>query len=137
MKHIWWRRALALSVSVWLVGTVAAHHSFAVYDRTKSMTLTGDVKTFQWTNPHVVIWLLVKPAGGGAPEEWGLETTSPGVLTRSGWTRTSIKAGDKVSVEFNPMRDGSRGGGLNSVTLLATGQTLTASFAAGEKPGLK
>jgi hypothetical protein len=114
-----------------------AHHSFAVYERTKTLTLKGDVKTFQWTNPHVVIWLMVKPEGGGEPEEWGIETTSPGVLTRSGWTRNSIKPGDHVAVEFNPLRDGSHGGGLNSVTLLDTGQKLTASFAASEKAGIK
>jgi len=119
------------------VGPAAAHHSFAIYEKSKVVTLKGTVKTFQWTNPHVVVWLLVKPAGGGEPEEWGIETTSPGVLTRSGWTRNSIKPGDEVSVEFSPLRDGTHGGGLNSVTLLATGEKLTASFSGGEKPGLK
>jgi hypothetical protein len=111
-----------------------AHHSFAVYDRTKTLTLKGTVKIFQWTNPHSVVWVLVQPAGGGEPQEWSFETTSPGVLTRDGWTRNSIKPGDRVSVEFNPLRDGSHGGGLNSVTLLDTGQKLSASFAASEKP---
>ena len=111
-----------------------AHHSFAVYDRTKTLTLKGTVKTFQWTNPHCVVWVLVQPEGGGEPQEWSIETTSPGVLTRGGWTRNSIKPGDRVSVEFNPLRDGSHGGGLNSVTLLDTGQKLSASFAASEKP---
>jgi uncharacterized protein DUF6152 len=114
-----------------------AHHSFAVYDRSKTLTLKGTVKIFQWTNPHSVVWVLVQPEGGGEPQEWSFETTSPGVLTRDGWTRNSIKAGDRVSVEFYPLRDGSHGGGLNSVTLLDTGQKLTASFAASEKPGLK
>lgn len=111
----------------------AAHHSFAIYDRTKTLTLTGEVKTFQWTNPHCVIWFSVKPEGGGEAQEWGVETTSPGVLTRSGWTRNSLKAGDKVTVVFNPLRDGSHGGGLNQVTVLATGQVLVANFAAPEK----
>jgi hypothetical protein len=115
----------------------SAHHSFAVYDRTKTMTIKGNVKTFQWTNPHVVIWVLVQPEGGGEPQEWGIETTSPGVLTRGGWTRNSIKPGDRVSVEFSPLRDGSHGGGLNSVTLLDTGVKLSASFANSEKPELK
>jgi hypothetical protein len=114
-----------------------AHHSFAAYERTKTLNLKGTVKTFQWTNPHCVIWVLIEPEGGGAPQEWSIETTSPGVLTRSGWTRHSLNPGDKVSVEFNPLRDGSRGGGLNSVTLLATGQKLQANFAAQEKPGLQ
>jgi hypothetical protein len=114
-----------------------AHHSFAVYDRSKVLTLKGNVKTFQWTNPHCVIWVLVQPDGGGDPQEWSFETTSPGVLTRGGWTRNSVKAGDRVSVEFYPLRDGSHGGGLNSVTLLDTGQKLSASFAASEKPEIK
>jgi hypothetical protein len=122
---------------VMAVSPATAHHSFAIYEKTKVVTLKGTVKTFQWTNPHVVVWLLVKPAGGGDAEEWGIETTSPGVLTRSGWTRNSIKPGDEVSVEFSPLRDGTHGGGLNSVTLLATGEKLTASFSGGEKPGLK
>jgi hypothetical protein len=115
-------------------GPALAHHSFAVYDKTKVITLKGDVKAFQWTNPHCVIWFVVKPEGGGAPQEWGVETTSPGVLTRSGWTRNSLKPGDHVAVEFSPLRDGSHGGGLNSVTLLDTGQKLTASFAPSDKP---
>jgi hypothetical protein len=113
-----------------------AHHSFAMYEPTKTLTLKGTVKSFQWTNPHVVVWVLVQPEGGGAVQEWSLETTSPGVLTRNGWTRQSLKAGDRVSVTFSPLRDGSRGGGLNSVTLLDTGQTLIPKFGK-EEPGLK
>ena len=115
---------------------VWAHHSFAMYEPTKTLTLKGTVKTFQWTNPHCVIWIVVQPEGGGAPQEWSIETTSPGVLTRDGWTRQSIKPGDRVSVTFSPLRDGSRGGGLNSVTLLDTGQKLVAGFGK-EEPGLK
>ncbi len=114
----------ALAVSV----PAGAHHSFAMFDNSKVLTLTGVVKTFQWTNPHCVIWFMVKPEGNGGPQEWGVETTSPGVLTRSGWTRNSIKPGDRVSVEFNPLRDGTHGGGMDSVTLLDTGQKLTAGF---------
>jgi Family of unknown function (DUF6152) len=116
--------------------TALAHHSFAMYEPTKTLTFKGTVKTFQWTNPHVVIWVLVQPEGGGAAQEWSFETTSPGVLTRVGWTRQSLKAGDRVSVVFSPLRDGSHGGGLNSVTLLDTGQKLVASFGK-EQPGLK
>ncbi len=114
----------------------AAHHSFAMFEPTKKLTFKGTVKTFQWTNPHVVLWVLVLPDGGGAAQEWSLETTSPGVLTRNGWTRASLKAGDRVSVTVSPLRDGSHGGSLNSVTLLDTGQTLVPSFGK-EEPGLK
>lgn len=135
-------RGKATSIAAVLVMTAAllpadAHHSFAVYDRTKTVTLKGTVKMFQWTNPHVVIWIIVKPEDGGEAQEWGIETTSPGVLTRSGWTRGSVKADEAVEVAFNPMRDGSRGGGLISITLLDTGQKLEASFAAQEKANIK
>jgi hypothetical protein len=113
-----------------------AHHSFAMYEPTKTLTFKGTIKSFQWTNPHVVVWILVQPEGGGAAQEWSLETTSPGVLTRNGWTRQSLKTGDRVSVTLSPLRDGSRGGSLNSVTLLDTGQTLIPKFGK-EEPGLK
>ena len=116
---------------------VDAHHSFATYDQTKTQTLKGTVKAFQWTNPHTVIWIMVQPEGGGAPQEWTIETASPAVLTRSGWTRKSLNPGDRVSVEFHPLRDGSHGGGLEAVTLLDTGQRLQAKFGAAEKPGLQ
>jgi uncharacterized protein DUF6152 len=129
--------ALVLIAAAAVSWPAYAHHSFAVYDRSKVLTLKGNVKGFQWTNPHCVIWVLVQPEGGGDPQEWSFETTSPGVLTRGGWTRNSVKTGDRVSVEFYPLRDGSHGGGLNSVTLLDTGQKLSASFAASEKPGLQ
>jgi hypothetical protein len=126
----------AVAVGIAAVLPAAAHHSFATYDRTKTVTIKGTVKTFQWTNPHCVLWVVIQPAGGGDPQQWTIETTSPGVLTRSGWTRHSLNPGDRVSVEFNPLRDGSHGGGLNSVTLLDTGQTLKAGFGE-EKPELK
>jgi hypothetical protein len=113
-----------------------AHHSFAMYEPTKTLTFKGTIKSFQWTNPHVVVWILVQSEGGGAAQEWSLETTSPGVLTRNGWTRQSLKAGDRVSVTLSPLRDGSHGGSLNSVTLLDTGQTLIPKFGK-EEPGLK
>jgi hypothetical protein len=133
-KHAAAIAAVAAGIAAML--PAAAHHSFATYDRTKTVTIKGTVKTFQWTNPHCVVWVVIQPAGGGDPQEWSIETTSPGVLTRSGWTRHSLNPGDHVSVEFNPLRDGSHGGGLNSVTLLDTGQTLRAGFGE-EKPELK
>jgi Family of unknown function (DUF6152) len=127
---------VVLAAVVGAVSPAAAHHSFAMYEPTKTLTFKGTVKSFQWTNPHVILWVLVQPENGGAPQEWSFETTSPGVLTRNGWTRQSVKAGDKVSVTFSPLRDGSHGGGLNSVTLLDTGQILIPKFGK-EEPGLK
>jgi hypothetical protein len=128
--------AVTVAMAIAAAWPAGAHHSFAMYDRTKTSTLKGTVKTFQWTNPHVILWLVVQPDGGGAAQEWSIETTSPGVLTRAGWTRQSVKVGDRVSVEFDPLRDGTHGGSLDSLTLLATGQKLVPSFGP-EKPGLK
>ena len=95
----------AVAVCVAAALPAAAHHSFATYDRTKTLTIKGTVKTFQWTNPHCVVWVVIQAPGGGEPQEWTIETTSPGVLTRSGWTRHSLNPGVRVSVEFNPLRD--------------------------------
>jgi hypothetical protein len=139
MRHALVRRyslVLILAAQLGVASPALAHHSFAMYEPTKTLTFKGTVKAFQWTNPHVVVWVLVQPEGAGAAEEWSFETTSPGVLTRAGWTRQSIKVGDRVSVTFSPLRDGSHGGGLNSLTLLDTGQTLVPSFGK-EQPGLK
>ena len=130
------RPALVLGACLLAFGAVRtfAHHSFAAYDKTKTVNLKGTIKSFQWVNPHVQILVYVEPAGGGAPETWAVETTSPGVLTRSGWTRNSLKPGDRVSVDISPLRDGSHGGGLDKVTLLDTGQVLTVTFASEDKP---
>jgi hypothetical protein len=49
-----------------------AHHSFAMYEPTKTLTFKGTVKSFQWTNPHVVVWIMVQPDDGGAVQEWSL-----------------------------------------------------------------
>jgi len=92
-----------------------AHHSFAMFDQTRTVTLTGTVTQFQWTNPHSFIELDV--AKGGAMEHWSIELNSPNNLTRQGWKRTSVKPGDKVTVTLNPLRDGKKGGLFNTIQL--------------------
>jgi len=88
-------------------GVALAHHSFAVFfDETKDVTITGTVKSFRFTNPHGVIVLDVAEPQGRAHREWRVETNAPVVLMRRGWTRDSLKAGDKVTVEGWPSRDG-------------------------------
>ncbi|MEQ1580701.1 MAG: DUF6152 family protein [Steroidobacteraceae bacterium] len=87
---------------------IAAHHSFAIFNRDVQVTLTGTVKEFQWTNPHVFIQLVVKNAEG-VDEEWSIEGASPNMLFRSGWTNQSFKPGDKVTLVVNPLRDGTHG----------------------------
>ena len=112
-KSFGWIMAALLSCAG--VGTASAHHSFAAFDTTRQITLTGVVKEFQWTNPHC--WLHLSVANGeGQAEEWQLEALSPNVLGRLGWKKNSVKPGDKVTVLVNPTRDGSRGGALISLT---------------------
>lgn len=93
-----------------------AHHSFAMFDPAKKVTLTGTVKEFQWTNPHV--WLQLMVRNGAKDTEWSLEGPSVNMLVRGGWRAKSVKPGEKVEVLMNPRRDGSAGGSLITVKLV-------------------
>jgi hypothetical protein len=86
-----------------------AHHGGAVFDRSVQKQLMGTVKTFEYTNPHCWIWLDVANDKGGV-DTWGFEGTSPNSLSRQGWSRTTLKPGDKITVFFYPLKDGSHGG---------------------------
>jgi hypothetical protein len=96
--------------------TAYAHHSFAMFEREKEVTLTGTVREFQWTNPHAFIEMDV-PDAKGTIEKWAIEMNSPNNLTRQGWKSSMLKPGDKVSVTLNPLRDGKKGGLFVSVVL--------------------
>jgi hypothetical protein len=95
---------LALTAS-----SALAHHSFAMFDLSKTVTLKGAVKDFRWTNPHVFIQVLVKNQSG-AEEEWSIEMTSPEHLARAGWRPGTLKPGDEVTLNIHPMREGVKGG---------------------------
>ena len=103
---------------------VQAHHSFAMFDRSRTDSIAGTVKAFDMVNPHSWLQLLV-PDAQGQEREWSLETGGSGQLTRAGWTSHSLSAGDKVTAVIHPLKDGSNGGQLLSVTL-PNGQMLTA-----------
>ena len=102
---------------------VLAHHSFSPFDMGTQKTITGTVKTVEWTNPHTWIWLDVPNEQGGV-DAWGFEGMSPNYLARRGWTRTSLKIGDKITVTFRPLRDGKKGGMFVS-TKTPDGKALT------------
>ena len=104
-----------LSASI-LSGQVLAHHSFAMFDQTKHVSLEGVVHEFQWTNPHAWIEINV-PTEEGKSERWAVELNSPNNLKRQGWKRKSLKHGDKVTIIINPLRNGKHGGLFNQVTL--------------------
>lgn len=92
-------------------GSAVAHHSFATFDQTKETTLVGTIKEVQWTNPHIWVQVLVKSAAGETVE-WSIEGGSPNGLSRQGWKRTSLNAGDPVEMIIHPLKDGSNGGSL-------------------------
>ena len=114
---------LGCAIAVLAAFPVAAHHSFAMFDQTRQVTLTGTIKQFQWTNPHSFILVTITNPQGQA-EEWAIECAAPAVLTGLGWKPGSLKPGDKVTVIAHPLKSGALGGEVVSVNL-PSGQMLT------------
>ena len=99
-----------------------AHHSTAMFEPEKRVTLTGTITEFQWTNPHAWIQLTVIGADG-KPADWSFECGSPNTLSRQGWKPSTLKPGDAVTIVANPMKDGTNAGLMFTVTL-ADGRVL-------------
>jgi hypothetical protein len=114
--------AALLAILLGTMATATAHHSFAIFDRAKQVTLEGTVNKFEFTNPHSWIYMSVATEGS-LPQEWAVEALSPNVLSRNGWKRNTLRTGDKIKVLINPARDGSKLGNLILVTL-PDGRTL-------------
>lgn len=128
LRRSWLRSLLIALFVLGLPGNSQAHHSFAMYDSTKLVTIDGTVTNFQWTNPHVLLWVTGSSTAGEAPTSWTVELpTSPGNLGRMGWSKHSLKGGDHVLVELNPLRDGRHGGSFKKATLKASGKVLLAN----------
>ena len=107
----------ACVIALLLVATSAlAHHSNSAFDGDKVTVLTGTVVEWKWTNPHVWIILSVDDGKGGKVE-WEIEGRPPGVLSRAGWSKTILKVGDTITVDFSPAKDGSHTGLTTRVTL--------------------
>jgi len=115
--------ALSVTAAALLAGPASAHHSRAMFDSSKQVTLVGTVKEFQWTNPHAWIEIEIANASGGV-EQWSLECNSPNSLARQGWKSSSVKPGDKITVTFWPLKSGEKGGLFKTLTL-ANGQELS------------
>jgi hypothetical protein len=101
-----------------------AHHSGAAYDMEHLRTTEGTVKTVNWTNPHITFVIERDAKEGEAPQTMVFEVSSPGVLTRSGWTKRSLQPGDHAVFHYAPLRDGNPGGFLLKVDL-PNGQVLS------------
>jgi uncharacterized protein DUF6152 len=109
---------LLLTSSVW------SHHSYAMFDGSRTLSVSGTVAKLEWMNPHVFVWLYVP--NSMAKEGYDLyvfENGSPNVLARLGWTRTSLTAGEKIVVEYWPLKDG-RNGGHFTRTIYSDGRIL-------------
>ena len=91
------------------ISPAIAHHSFAAFNMNEEKTVTGVVKTVEWTNPHIWIWIDV-PNDKGSTDTYAFEGMSPNFLERRNWTRSTLKPGDTITVSFRPLRDGSHGG---------------------------
>ena len=115
-----------------IAGRADAHHSGAAYDSDHPVAMEGTVKSVNWTNPHITFVIEKNGKKNEPTSTWILEVSSPGVLTRSGWTKNSLRPGDHAVFRFSPLRDGSAGGYLTKVTL-PSGQELSFSLTPAEK----
>jgi hypothetical protein len=108
-KHL--LKALQLAALGLLFGALpaVAHHSTAMFDFTKTVEIQGTIKSFAWTNPHT--WTVVTVGNA----DYGLEGMSPNYLSRNGWSKRTLKMGDKVTLKVHPLKDGRKGGFMVSV----------------------
>ena len=103
-----------LMIVLSVLSNAYAHHSGAPYDSNKTITLEGVVREWSWRNPHSSLRLAVSADDGGEII-WNIEGTSPNILIKQGWTRSSIKPGDRIKATIHPLRDGKPGGSLLGV----------------------
>lgn len=109
-------RVLTAAAALVIAGPALAHHSTATFDMEKTVEITGTVEDFQWTNPHT--WTNVKVEGSeDSAGIYGLEGMSPNYLGRNGWTKATLKPGDKLTFQVHPLKDGRKGGFMVAVKL--------------------
>lgn len=110
------RVALAALLSTAMAAPAMAHHSFAMFDHDKTAKVTGTVKQFEWLNPHSWVHVVSMEPNGKAVT-WAFEAGSTGQLAARGWKASSLKPGDKITISFHPLKDGSHGGQVLTVVL--------------------
>ena len=124
LRQSFWAALIVLTI---VAAPLAAHHSFAAeYDGTKQVTMSGKVTKVEWMNPHAFFYLDVKDEKTGQITNWAFELNSPNYLMRSGWTKSSLKVDDLVTVQGAMSRDGNKQVNASTVKLSATGKTLFA-----------
>ena len=97
---------IAFAILFVVSGPAFAHHGAAAYDSSKMVTVTGTVTDFQFINPHVMITMDVKDPSTGKIEKWEGELTSPNHLEQAGWTKSTIKVGDEVTMTGAALKSG-------------------------------
>ena len=107
---------LIIAALLTMPSPVLAHHSNAAFDGDKVVVLKGTVTEWKWVNPHVWILLSVDDGKGGKVD-WAIEGRTPGQLLRAGWSKSILKAGDIITIDFSPAKDGTRTGLLTRVRL--------------------
>ena len=110
-------RIVALILAILFITTAPgfAHHSDAAYERTAIELKNATIVKYAWRNPHGIVVCDVKD-DAGTVTEWTLESGSPSAMTSSGWNRNSLAAGDVVTIDVNPARNGTKFGRLLRVT---------------------
>jgi len=129
METILRRTLLSATLAAILIAAVAgqasAHHSFSAFNTTEQKTVVGTVKKVEWTNPH--IWIYIEVVNDkGRVDVYSFEGMSPNYLGRRGWTKSTIKPGEKITIVGRPMKDGSKAAMFMSATL-ANGKVMTQS----------
>ncbi len=102
---------ILIGAALMLAAPAFAHHSFAMFDYSKEITITGEVKELRWRNPHIHILVNVSDGKGGMAE-WDVEGGTPDTLHRTGWSKEILKPGDKGSIVIRPLKNGGKGGNL-------------------------
>jgi hypothetical protein len=107
----------AVGSLVMFSGSAMAHHGVAGYDMTKTITLHGTVSKFDWSNPHVVVYVDAKNEGGEM-QHWTIEFASPVHMVRAGWSKSSMKTGDDITIDTHPSRNGAPVGISSTITFI-------------------
>jgi hypothetical protein len=91
-----------------LILLLLIHHGVSLYDMSKEVVLTGTVKEWRWGNPHT--WLSLESVSEGKVQIWEIEGAPPNWMTGQGWSNTSLKAGEKISIKMHPLKKQANGG---------------------------
>jgi len=98
-------------------GSALAHHGVAGYDLSKTVTVHGTVTKFDWSNPHVVVYVDAK-GDSGEVQHWTIEFASPVHMVRAGWSKNVMKAGDDVVIDTHPSKNGAPVGITSTITFI-------------------